>query len=610
MSKSTLPFLCIFVLSLFACEKADSEQDVLNEIEKINKLHALERKGSNDSALFYLSKARKIIDSNNILPDTLLMENIFRKGYYYKQINQLDSATHYFHKTINLIKKPNNRARNTIYFRNTWLTDEAYKRDANAINVAKRFIEISGEKNKGLTYAYNLLERLHLDMGDTEKALFYNAKALKAAKESSNEGMFMIALKAKAKFLYNSGKKEQAFKFLDSLSTIKTESGLVLRQLHQGLGVFHYYDEDYELAIEKYKEALKYSREENNLLIETYNNVSEAYIQLKEYEMAKKYLDSTKAIIVDNSLPEAVNFYKKLRFRLHYRTHASESEVLEEYDNLIEHNKKEHQGSIDEKLNELIEANEKEKIATAKKKDAEIENFKLIALLGFSGVLMLLGVFFYRQRRFKFEKQDMQMQQRLLRSQMNPHFTFNTLSIIQDQIEKNEEGATKYLLKFSRLLRLILENSLSNYVLVENELEVLRKYLDLQLLRFPEKFSYDIVLEDFEEDEMLFIPSMLIQPFIENSVEHGFLGIKYKGEINIKLKLNGKYLSCIIEDNGQGLKKTNNNYKTSVSTTLISKFIKKTTKRKIIILDKKSEKLNGSGVLVKFLIPYKFSDDD
>ena len=78
---------------------------------------------------------------------------------------------------------------------------------------------------------------------------------------------------------------------------------------------------------------------------------------------------------------------------------------------------------------------------------------------------------------------------------------------------------------------------MSNYVQVENELEVLRKYLDLQLLRFPEKFSYNIILEDFEEDEMLFIPSMLIQPFIENSVEHGFFGIKYKGEINIKTKI-------------------------------------------------------------------------
>ena len=223
---------------------------------------------------------------------------------------------------------------------------------------------------------------------------------------------------------------------------------------------------------------------------------------------------------------------------------------------------------------------------------------------------MLLGYLFYRQRRHKFEKQDLQMQQRLLRSQMNPHFMFNTLSAIQNQIKDNQEHAANYLLKFSRLLRLILENSLSNYVQIENELELLRKYIELQLLRFPEKFTYTIELEGLEEDELLFIPPMLIQPFVENSIEHGFIGIEKKGHINIKLALLDKWIACTIEDDGAGLNHLNNNYKKSVSTKLISQFIYKTTRNKITILDKKKEDRNTTGVLVKFLIPYKFSKDD
>ena len=133
-------------------------------------------------------------------------------------------------------------------------------------------------------------------------------------------------------------------------------------------------------------------------------------------------------------------------------------------------------------------ANEKEKIAIAAKNESELNNVKLTALLVFSILLMLIGYLLYRQRRYKFYKQEIQMQQRLLRAQMNPHFTFNTLSVIQNQIENNKEGATDYLLRFSRLLRLILENSIHNYIQVENELELLRKYMDLQLLRFPDKF--------------------------------------------------------------------------------------------------------------------------
>ena len=114
------------------------------------------------------------------------------------------------------------------------------------------------------------------------------------------------------------------------------------------------------------------------------------------------------------------------------------------------------------------------------------------------------------------------MQQRLLRSQMNPHFTFNTLYAIQNQIKKDPEGAKDYMLKFSRLLRLILENSMQNYVQLEKEIDSLKKYMDLQLLRFPSKFNYQITLKDIEEDDLIFIPPMLMQPFVENSIEHGF----------------------------------------------------------------------------------------
>ena len=89
-----------------------------------------------------------------------------------------------------------------------------------------------------------------------------------------------------------------------------------------------------------------------------------------------------------------------------------------------------------------------------------------------------------------------------------------------------------------------------------------------------------------------------------------FLGVSYKGQINITLELQGKYLHCTIEDNGVGLNKSNKEYKNSVSMKLISKFVVKATKRKIRILDKHNEDAKKSGVLVEFLIPYKFSEDD
>ncbi|OUS01306.1 hypothetical protein A9Q86_05835 [Flavobacteriales bacterium 33_180_T64] len=609
-------FYIIGVLVLISCVKESSEERLENNIIQIQKLQESSIKKANDSSLIYLNQVERIIEGSPRIPDTFGIENIFLKGFYYKQINKIDSASHYFHKTIDLIEAPNLRARNYVYFKYAWETDESNSKLANAISTAHKFIEIShDDKNaKGLTFAYNSLERMTLALGNYEKALEYNTKALEAAKKSSNTGMYIITLNSRADNLYHSNEKEKAYKLLDSVSNIETESADVKRQLIRNYGVLNFYDENYKSAIEKYKIALQLSKEieanKNTNIIESYNNIAEAYMLLENYELTKKYLDSTQAIIQPNSYPPYITFYNELRFKLNYRTKKNEDDLLKEYLKLIKDLNKQHEDKIAEELVALKVSNEKETLAKEQKKEAEITNIKLISLLGFSILLMLIGYLFFRQRRFKFEKKDMQMQQRLLRSQMSPHFMFNTLSAIQNQIKDSKVDAANYLLKFSRLLRLILENSLNDYVQIENELESLRKYIDLQLLRFPNQFEYSIVLENFEEDELLFIPPMLIQPFVENSIEYGFFGVDYKGQIHIKLELQDKFIMCSIDDNGLGLQESNTDYKKSISTQLISNFIFKSTKKNILILDKKVESLIETGVLVRFLIPYKFSEND
>lgn len=624
--KKTILFLGV-IISLFGCNK-NSEQELLNKIKEVTKLQAIARdmsaaeNKSLDSTLLYVAKIQNIIDRYEKLPDTFLIENLFRKGYYYKRVGVIDSATIYFHRAIDLVKKPNNRKRNITYFRNAWTYDQENKQYANGITIAQKFIDISNIKRDSgdLLYAYNFLEQVYLILENYEKSLEYNSKVLEAAKQSSNIDMYVITANSKAKTLYSYlDREKEAFNLLDSLNTIKCGKN-AKRQLYRTHGTLNYYHKNYRESVKYNKKALHLSKEmaknskdyvyHNYNLLESYNNITDAYLELEEYEIAKKYLDSTKSIINSNSATEHVLYYDELRFKLNFRTKAKEYDVFNEYNKLKFENNKQHENKINEKLNALTVANKKEKLFIAEKNEADLKSIKLIALSVFLGLLTILGYLFYRQRRFKFEKQELQMQQRLLRSQMNPHFTFNTLSAIQNQIKENQEGAANYLLKFSRLLRLILENSLNNYVQIEKELESLRKYIDLQLLRFPTKFNYDIILENFEEEEFLFIPPMLMQPFIENSIEHGFLGIDYKGHITIKLKLQDKFIACTIEDNGVGIIASNTNYKKSVSTKLISQFINKTTKRNVVILDKKNEDITNSGVLVKFLIPYKFSEND
>jgi ligand-binding sensor domain-containing protein/two-component sensor histidine kinase len=140
-----------------------------------------------------------------------------------------------------------------------------------------------------------------------------------------------------------------------------------------------------------------------------------------------------------------------------------------------------------------------------------------------------------------------------LRAQMNPHFTFNVMNSIQHFIiSKDEESASRYLSKFSKLIRSILNNSEKNTVTLSEEIKVLELYLDLEAMRFEKRFAYEIVVGKDLDPMTIEIPSMLIQPYIENAVKHGILPSTKQGRIKVEIKKEGAFLKCVIEDNGVG----------------------------------------------------------
>lgn len=150
-----------------------------------------------------------------------------------------------------------------------------------------------------------------------------------------------------------------------------------------------------------------------------------------------------------------------------------------------------------------------------------------------------------------------QLEQKALQAQMNPHFIFNALNSIQSFLvyEENDK-AEKYLLKFAQLIRQTLNNSREPYITVESEIEILEKYLDLERMRFKNKFKYKIINNLLSSDLSLRIPNMLIQPFVENAVIHGFSTLDSGGEITVTLEsVDGTQILCTIEDNGIGRKR-------------------------------------------------------
>ena len=188
--------------------------------------------------------------------------------------------------------------------------------------------------------------------------------------------------------------------------------------------------------------------------------------------------------------------------------------------------------------------------------------FLLLSFLILVGVIFYIARWLSRRRkekellRINYEKQIAVMEMKTLRAQMNPHFIFNSLNSINTFILKSDgENASEYLNKFSRLVRLILDNSRSEWVLLENELNALELYIELESIRFENSFSYHIDVDPAVFPASVLVPPLIIQPYVENAIWHGLMHRKDPGgKISIRIWKENDELMMQVEDNGVGRK--------------------------------------------------------
>ncbi|WP_192350548.1 histidine kinase [Algoriphagus sp. Y33] len=188
---------------------------------------------------------------------------------------------------------------------------------------------------------------------------------------------------------------------------------------------------------------------------------------------------------------------------------------------------------------------------------------KRASMMGGAGVVLVLvgGFILYKRRwdaltqkkeaEFKALVSDTEL--KALRSQMNPHFIFNSLNSIGDYILKNDNNSAQdYLTKFAKLMRTVLENSEHREIPLSEDLKFIELYLQVETKRLPGKFSYTIHIENGLDAENILVPPLILQPFIENSIWHGFKDKKNQGHISIDFKRKGETLLCSVDDNGTG----------------------------------------------------------
>ncbi len=175
------------------------------------------------------------------------------------------------------------------------------------------------------------------------------------------------------------------------------------------------------------------------------------------------------------------------------------------------------------------------------------------------GILSSISVWLYRRRIHNLEHQlelDRQVETlklQSLRAQMNPHFIFNSMNSIQHFINSNEKRqANRFLSKFASLMRLTLDHSKQGLIKLGSDLQSIEVYMDLEQMRFEGKFTYSIEVDEQIDEDLVLVPPMLMQPFVENSIIHGFSKIDYQGLINIRITPENDTLQIVITDNGVG----------------------------------------------------------
>lgn len=220
----------------------------------------------------------------------------------------------------------------------------------------------------------------------------------------------------------------------------------------------------------------------------------------------------------------------------------------------------------------------------------------------------------------KKERRMAQLQLENLRSQMNPHFLFNALNSLQDHIISDEKKqASKFLVQFSRLMRMYLDHSRYDKITLQQEIEALTLYLSLENKRFNNQLEYHVEIASDINDLKTMVPSLFIQPYIENALLHGLLHKEGDKILTITVKIVGEQLICVITDNGIGREKSleinrgkdHKSFATKANSNRLELMnSQESTQMSVVYKNLKSDLNNNSGTQVTIALKYEITSTD
>lgn len=544
-----------------------------------------------ETAAFYLDMALQIAQKNR--STTKLAEVNSYIAFNFMQENAKDSALHFAGKAIQYARRTGNKAMLAEAFN---IQAEVYDFFGQVeLSVAKNLISLQLVEEVQNTYLMAKYSReigrsqtSILNLNDAQKYFQQSFRYAERIRDYRQMGLALtnlaqVYLKRKQYDLAMEN-AQQSIRYLTRLNDVNG-----LGETHNIIGLILMEEREYDMAVSNFNKALIYYESTNNRekIAGVYHNVGTVFQKQKKYSNALNYLNRSIEIrekfgsknqiyntyrVIAEVYKEINNKDKALMYMEMYLDYLDSNTTIQAATKIAElsesYRSEQRERLITSQTDSIERAKQRQYVAQKELENSDLRNnLQTYIIIAFLIIAVLAGIIiFYRwnQTKIKQERKEAEMSQTLLRAQMNPHFVFNAMSVIQSYIYENDiENSTKFLVNFSRLMRLILENSPKEFIPIRTEVEILNKYLETQKLRFEDRFQFFIETEEDLTDEFAIIPPMITQPFIENSIEHGQLHTIDGGFIGIRFAKEKGMLNITIEDNGIGRDSSRRNKKSS-----------------------------------------------
>jgi two-component system, sensor histidine kinase YesM len=542
--------ILLFVLALFSGKSQNTGYDSLQSIPKQQNLEETSGK------LIKSMKEKKSDDE--------IAEDYYEVAMELSRAGEYAKAESYLQKAIRLVSSKMKSSRLSVYYRELAKIQEQIGQGQSAAESYKRAADIS--ENKSMK---------QINLNDAGRV-----------KSSESPQMQLNYLEQNVQLMNTNpdmiqSKDEIARTYVEMATTNKmlNQPEIALENYRNALTKMDVYSSQYfsvkgemvnllagtdnvNEAIELQQEAITQSSQTGNTVaqVQQMKKLSDLYFSNNMQEKGLELLHEAYRISIERGNLE--NARKSLMLLVdYYRNHQQPDLVLELYDEFVANLDSLVYRDVNLIDAKLFQVNEERIEQLERERDLQNEliqrknrdNAFLISILA----LLVVFVVFIFIAWLSIRKKNKRIALQSLRREMNPHFIFNSLNSINNYIANNNElEANKYLTSYSSLLRNMMETSNNDYIPLSLETEQLRKYLELEKLRFQNKFEYEIIIDDDVDVDSVMIPNMLIQPNLENAVWHGLRYKESKGFLKLHFSRNGGQTMAMIEDNGIGIRQS------------------------------------------------------